>query len=98
MIDSAEPIGVWQCKPLVIRDRDERRIGKVVPDIRQAGNIKAAVHRGKKGNTRSDEQWQGKPVDVAVDDVEVGSAPCYGFQQDRLHGDRVGMWPAEAKR
>ena len=43
------------------------------------------MHGREEGHTRPGEQRQGEPVDMAVDDVEVGGAPpC--FEQDRLHG------------
>ena len=97
MIDGAQPVGAWQRQALVVRDRHERRIGKVAHDLRQAGDIQAAVDGREERHARPGEQWQVQPIDMAMDDIELGGTPRHGFEQHRLHGDRIGARPAETK-
>ena len=94
VIDGAQPAGVWQRQALVVRDRHEGRIGKVAHDI-SAG---PAISRRpcmvvRKGTPEPGEQRQSQPVDMAMDDVELGGAPSPWFRAalparrpDRGHG------------
>lgn len=66
-------------------------------DIQEAGGVRAAMERGEEGHAQAGKQRQMQPVDMAMDDVELLGARRHGFEQDRLHTDRIGTRSAEAK-
>ena len=98
MVDGAEPVCFTKRPALVIRYRDERRVWKLADDFRQSGQIQSSVQGRHERHAQPAEQRQMQPINVTVDDIELGHTLGDSFEQRRLGGDGVRARPAKAKR
>jgi hypothetical protein len=81
VIDRAQPVRFAKRQALVVRDRDVDRIGKAAGEVGLSRQVEPPVRRGEERHAEAAEQRQGRPVNVAMDDVESPGGAPHRFEQ-----------------
>src|SRR3954454_1362005 len=97
MINRPQPVCLTQGEALIIRYRNEWRVGKTADHLRKARHVHALMAGCQKRYAKPTQERQVQPIDMHVDDIEVGRVPGNRFQQRSLGNHRVRPWAAEAK-
>ena len=77
MIYRAEPIRLGKRYALVVGYRHERGVGKTFDHRGQASQIQTAMQGGKEGHAEPAEQRQVQPIDMGMNNVELGGVLGY---------------------
>ena len=91
MVDCRLPVGIGQGRALLVRNRDQRNLGKHPVEFGQVGKVEPAVLGGDVRNAQPTRQWEVKVTGMKVDDVESVGLPAdrlklQGFWHRRIDG------------
>ena len=96
MINRAAPVRLTQGETLIVRYRNERRVGKPADHVWKARQIHAPMAGGDKRHAQPAQERQMQPIDMGVNDVEFARVPRDCLEQGCLRHHRVGPWAAKA--
>src|SRR4051812_49986052 len=97
MIYCAKPVRFRERHTLVFRYRDIWCVRESADNGRQTRKIEAAMESRQERNIEPVKQGQMKPIDVAVNHIELGRMLRHEFEQQGLRRHRIGAGPSQPK-
>ena len=98
VVDGCREVCIRHRATLVVRDRDQRHVGKAQIERKQIGQVLTPVQRGDGAACDRPKQREMELIDMEVQDVEVVGALAHAIEHQHVIGNRIADAGVEPQR